>query len=88
MAQPLAIISRTDLAAEHAASIQITNHKEPAMNSSRLHSAGVGDARVRGAEVDHHDRSFVSQSVDGRGKGSHELEVEVGVGDIDVKPDD
>ena len=48
-------------------------------------SAGVGDARLRGAEVEHNDRAFVSHSVNGRGAGSHDLEVEVGVGDLDVR---
>lgn len=51
-------------------------------------SAGVGDARLRGAETEHQDRTFVSQSVSGRGAGNHDLDVEVGVGDIDVRLDD
>ena len=47
-------------------------------------SVGVGDASVHGGMDVDEDRTLVSQKVRARGKGSFDLRIDLGVGDIDV----
>lgn len=47
-------------------------------------SVGVGDASLRGASHEEHDRAFISQDIRGQGDGTNEINVEVGVGDASV----
>ncbi len=51
-------------------------------------SAGVGDTRLRGADEEDVDRSFVSQSTRGRGRGNLDVDIEVGVGDASLDLED
>ena len=50
-------------------------------------NVGVGDASMRGGEVIDHDAMFISQSIEGEGNGTFDMEVDVGVGDISVRLD-
>jgi hypothetical protein len=47
-------------------------------------STGVGEANLAGASTERENRAFVSHDVRGEGKGTLELDVHVGVGEIDV----
>jgi hypothetical protein len=47
-------------------------------------SVGVGDASLRGASEVRRDQAFVSQDVDGRGEGTFDMRIDLGVGSIDV----
>lgn len=46
---------------------------------------GVGEARLRGADAVDHDRAFVSQDVRGRGKGTLDARIELGVGEVKLR---
>lgn len=46
--------------------------------------AGVGDVDLDGFKNIDRDRAMVSENIEWRGKGDHDLNIEVGVGDIEV----
>ena len=48
-------------------------------------NVGVGDARLRGGEVLDNDSVFISKSIRKKGNGAHDIEVDLGVGDADVR---
>ena len=45
-------------------------------------AVGVGDARLRGADDVDHEHAFVSQDISGRGQGSLDARIDVGVGEV------
>lgn len=47
-------------------------------------AVGVGDARLRGAKDVDHEHAFVSQDISGRGAGTLDARIEVGVGDVSL----
>lgn len=47
-------------------------------------SVGVGEIRLRGLDARHDERAFVSQKVRGRGTGTRDLLIDLGVGEIRV----
>lgn len=47
--------------------------------------AGVGDVGIHGAHEVEESSAFVSQSVRARGNGNHDIRIEVGVGDVDLR---
>ncbi|HTR00391.1 MAG TPA: hypothetical protein VMH83_10390 [Candidatus Acidoferrum sp.] len=47
-------------------------------------NTGVGDAKLLGGEITRHKREMISQKISGHGKGSKDIDVTVGVGDIRV----
>jgi hypothetical protein len=49
---------------------------------------GVGDANLRGTDNKELTKHMVSQKIRGKGNGTHALEVEVGVGEIEVELND
>lgn len=50
-------------------------------------NVGVGDASVRGADILDRQSAFISKRIRAQGEGSHDLEIDLGVGDIDVRLD-
>lgn len=48
-------------------------------------NVGVGDASLRGGEILDRDSVFISKSINGEGSGNFSLEVDLGVGDVDVR---
>ena len=48
-------------------------------------SVGVGDASVRGAEILDRQSAFISQSVRAQGKGNKDINVDLGVGDANLR---
>ena len=46
---------------------------------------GVGDAEVRGGEIIRKESAFISRSIRAQGKGSNDMDVNLGVGDIRVR---
>jgi len=48
-------------------------------------NVGVGDASLRGGEILDRDSVFISKSINGEGNGNFSLEVDLGVGDVDVR---
>jgi hypothetical protein len=51
-------------------------------------NVGVGDARVRGAEILDSKSAFISKSVRAEGKGANAIDVDLGVGDVSVRLDE
>ena len=47
-------------------------------------NVGVGDASIHGGEILHSESAFISQSIRAQGDGKHALEIDLGVGDIDL----
>jgi hypothetical protein len=48
-------------------------------------NVGVGDANIRGGEILDDDSVFISQSIRAQGEGDHPLEIDLGVGEINVR---
>jgi hypothetical protein len=48
-------------------------------------SVGVGDARMKGGRIVDADRALISQDIRGRGDGDHEISIDLGVGDLDLR---
>lgn len=48
-------------------------------------NVGVGDANLRGGNILDRDSVFISKSINGEGSGNFSLEVDLGVGDVDVR---
>jgi hypothetical protein len=48
-------------------------------------NVGVGEANIRGGEILDRDSVFISQSVRAQGDGDHPLEIDLGVGEINVR---
>jgi len=46
---------------------------------------GVGDARIRGGDLVDSKSAFISKRMHAEGKGQHDIEVDVGVGDVSVR---
>lgn len=47
--------------------------------------AGVGEVNLRGFDSVNHKKHMVSESLKWHGKGEHEIEVDVGVGEVDIR---
>jgi len=48
-------------------------------------NVGVGDARIRGGDLVDSKSAFISKRMHAEGKGQHDIEVDVGVGDVSVR---
>lgn len=48
-------------------------------------AVGVGDARLRGASDVDHERAFVSREISGRGAGTLDARIDVGVGEVNLR---
>ena len=48
-------------------------------------NVGVGDATLRGGDIINNDSVFITKSIRGEGNGSNDIEVDLGVGDADIR---
>ena len=48
-------------------------------------NVGVGDATLRGGDIINNDSVFITKRIRGEGNGSNDIEVDLGVGDADIR---
>ena len=77
-------IDATDLNVELG--VGEVNIEAPLASVGRVNlNVGVGDADIRGGEIIDSDSAFISRRIRAEGNGTYPLEVDLGVGDINVR---
>ena len=77
-------VGATDLDIELGVGEVSVNAPETSVGRINL-NVGVGEANIRGGEILDRDSVFISQSVRAQGDGDHPLEIDLGVGEINVR---
>ena len=77
-------IGATDLEIDLGVGEVIVEAPEASVGRINL-NVGVGEANIRGGEILDRDSVFISQSVRAQGNGNFPLEVDLGVGEINIR---